>query len=408
MSDLELISEDEKHRILFDFNSAAAEFDPGQTFADLLDMRVSDSPEKIALICGNEKLTYKQLDELSNSLANKIIKAGAKPEDIVCLMADKSIRMIVALIAIVKSGAAYLCVESDLPANRKKFMLKDSGAKMLIANKSACSGLGFGGSTMYIEDDGIFSEPSDKPAVKILPGSLAYIIYTSGTSGEPKGVLIEHKSLVNYIYGFLKEFKYTGSETVLQQSSYSFDAFVEEVYPTLAAGASLVIANKYGAKDMKKLAETIEKHDVNIVSVSPLVLNELNKMGGFESIDLYISGGDVLKYEYMDKLIEKADVYNTYGPYGDHRLRHLPQMQRRDGEHTHRKACGKLQAFYTGQKPESASHRRPGRNLHFRAGACQGISQKARAYGKGVYRKSIYARRKNVQDKRYRPMVSNG
>ena len=313
MSDLELISESEKRKILTDFNFREIPVPENKTLVDLFNAQVKKTPKGIALIHEDKKMTYEELNKRSNSLANRLVSEKIEPDQPVCIMVDKSIEMIVAIIGVLKAGGAYLAIDSEFPIERKKYIFADSEAKILITTKKYTENLVFDGTAISISDHD-FSKNSFDPQVKIEASDLAYIIYTSGTTGEPKGVMIEHRSVVNYVFSFLDEFKYTGDEIVLEQSSYLFDAFVEEVFPTLASGATLVIANKYGAKDMKKLTETINDQNVTIVSVSPLVLNEMNKINDFKSVKLFISGGDVLKYEYIDNLIQTGKVYNTYGP----------------------------------------------------------------------------------------------
>ena len=313
MSDLELISEAEKRRILFDFNSKTVDYPQSQTLIDLFEEQAIQVPDNIAVIHEDRQVTYAELDKMVNSLANRLVAEGIKSEDIVSLMIDKSIEMVAAIFAILKAGGAYLAVDGDFPQERKKYLFSDSGSKILITTDEYAETSGFEGKIISLSGHD-FTVDTKRPAKEINSSDLAYVIYTSGTTGEPKGVMVEHKSVVNYVYSFLDEFKYTGNERVLQQSFYSFDAFVEEVYPTLSSGACLVVAGKNGSRDIEKLADTINKNNVTLISVSPLVLNELNKMDCFDSVKTYISGGDVLKYEYIDNLIEKADVYNTYGP----------------------------------------------------------------------------------------------
>ncbi len=313
MSKLELISENEKTKLLDEFNSRTVEYDMNLTLVDLFKSQVLKTPDKAAVISGNKKATYKELDAMSDILASKLLDKGLKEEDIVCLMTDKSIEMIASILAILKAGGAYLAIECDLPDERKSYIFKDSGAKFLIVRNKDEDCSEFGGEVIYTSEID-FNEKTLSVKNKAKANNSAYIMYTSGTTGQPKGVVIEHKSAVNYVHAFLDEFKYDGNEIVLQQSSYLFDAFVEEVYPTLSSGATLVLANKYGAKDMSGLIRTIKRHNVSVISVSPLVLNELNKINDFPSVKTYISGGDVLKYEYYNNLILNADVYNTYGP----------------------------------------------------------------------------------------------
>ncbi len=313
MSKLELISEEEKNKILYDFNSNEIEFDTKKTLVDLFVEQAEKTPEQTAIVWEDKKVTYSQLNLMSNSLANTLVSQGVKADDIVCLIFDKSIEMIVTILAILKSGAAYLSVDGEFPAERKRYLFNDSQSKILITTEEYKQESEFKGKVISITDHD-FSLNTQRPEAHIKASDLAYIIYTSGTTGQPKGVMIEHKSIVNYVYSFLDEFKYTGQERVLVHSSYTYDGFVEEIYPGLSSGATLVISNKYGAKDMQSMAKVIRKHNVSIIGLTPLVLSALNKMNNFPSMRKYLTGGDVLKYEYMNNLLENAEIHNTYGP----------------------------------------------------------------------------------------------
>ena len=164
-------------------------------------------------------------------------------------------------------------------------------------------------------NNGILSKQSEENPVNInRPGDLAYVIFTSGSTGKPKGVMVEHRNLLAYINAFCREFEITTNDTVIQQASFAFDVFMEEVYPVLSKGGKVVILSKEEFLDIPLLVETIQKNEVSIISCSPLLLNELNKYNTLSPIHTFISGGDVLKGEYVDKLLKTGKVYNTYGP----------------------------------------------------------------------------------------------
>ncbi|MCY8267574.1 AMP-binding protein, partial [Bacillus haynesii] len=145
---------------------------------------------------------------------------------------------------------------------------------------------------------------------------LAYVIYTSGSSGRPKGVMTTHRNVVHYVDAFTKRIPLSEDDTVLQVVSFSFDAFSEEVYPILACSGRLVISRKVSELNIDELVKTIGKHRVTLVSCSPLLLNEIDKNQHltFHPQMKFISGGDVLKFEYVENIIKGADVYNSYGP----------------------------------------------------------------------------------------------
>jgi len=178
---------------------------------------------------------------------------------------------------------------------------------------------------IFMEENREIKEPGEtskkekekNPAHPLRPTDLAYIVYTSGSTGKPKGVAVEHKNLMAYLNSFQREFKITAADTIIQQASYSFDTFVEEVYPALLAGAKIAVPARETVMDVPLLCDFIRKYQVTIVDCSPLLLNELNKQEAsnfFQTVRTFISGGDVLKKEYVDNLTNTGEVYNTYGP----------------------------------------------------------------------------------------------
>ncbi|MCU0288696.1 MAG: AMP-binding protein, partial [Acidobacteria bacterium] len=144
--------------------------------------------------------------------------------------------------------------------------------------------------------------------------NLSYVIYTSGSTGKPKGVMVEHQNVIAYIYAFYNEFDITTNDIFIQQASFAFDIFVEEVYPILFKGGKIALPTRNECLDINLLIKFIAKNNVTIISCSPMYLDLLNKAGGIKTIHTFISGGDVLKSEYVNKLLEIGNVYNTYGP----------------------------------------------------------------------------------------------
>jgi amino acid adenylation domain-containing protein len=152
------------------------------------------------------------------------------------------------------------------------------------------------------------------PGAAVPAASPAYVIYTSGSSGHPKGVMVEHRNVVAYLFAFYKEFEIKPADTVIQQSSYSFDIFIEEVFPVLLRGGKIVVPGRDEILDIQLLSGFINRHQVNIIDCTPLLLKELNKLDIPGCIETVISGGDVLEKEYVDNFLKSTQVYNTYGP----------------------------------------------------------------------------------------------
>ncbi|UCH96765.1 MAG: AMP-binding protein, partial [Candidatus Aminicenantes bacterium] len=186
---------------------------------------------------------------------------------------------------------------------------------LIRVDKDSLPGKGVTSRHKYQDDTRAVEKfPVGKLSVHVPTHQLAYVLYTSGSTGVPKGVMVEHRNVTAYINGFYREFHIDERDTVLQQASFSFDAFVEEVYPVLLIGGSIAIASREVIMDPDALFDFLLRHDITIISVSPLLLNEIDRMPNPGSIRILISGGDVLKGEYIKNLAKKRQVYNTYGP----------------------------------------------------------------------------------------------
>ncbi|MCP4216670.1 MAG: amino acid adenylation domain-containing protein, partial [bacterium] len=397
LSELEMLSEEERRQIMEDFNGVSIPC-PGTMVDELFKDQVSRTPARSALIGpwhgeylnspdtdtttrggtavpATCYLTYRQLDEDSDRLAFGLQEKGIGVGDIIGILVSPSVEMMIGLLGILKSGAAYLPIDPEYPHERIDYMLKDSSAAMLLTTQVTAGTSGLSDTKAIAFDKEIFTiesathkypqpEPAHpqsptphpsqtKPlASQFVPAlhiksfgefggpfskghsrhtwcglaaggtsrrgetELAYIIYTSGSTGRPKGVAVEHRNLSAYIVSFEQEFDITGGDTVIQQASYSFDAFVEEVYPVLTRGGRLACAGKDEIRDIELLTRFLVKHKVTVIDCSPLLLNQLNGLGARlpRMLRIFISGGDVLKKEYVDTLVEQGHVYNTYGP----------------------------------------------------------------------------------------------
>ncbi len=223
--------------------------------------------------------------------------------------------MIIGMLAILKAGGAYVPIDPEYPEERIQYMLEDSGMKVLLVQQRFLEKVGFEGKNFVFENEEIYHEESSNVGIINEPQHLAYVIYTSGTTGKPKGVLIERANLSSYVHGFVQEFKVHEQDRILQQASISFDTSVEEIYPALVTGATIVIVPKLDVLDPRKLAERIIDEQISIVSCSPLLLNELNQhlIEQEHVVRLFISGGDVLFKSHFSNLAS-SEVYNTYGP----------------------------------------------------------------------------------------------
>ncbi|WP_443659035.1 non-ribosomal peptide synthase/polyketide synthase [Clostridium algidicarnis] len=314
ISSIEVVTNEEKEKLTRNFNNTYLEYDRQSTIQRLFEKQVEKSPDSIALVYNAKMLTYKELNEKANQLARVLRTYGVKQDTIVGLMVERSLNMIVGILGILKAGGAYLPIDPEYPNDRIKYMIEDSHVNVLVTQKYLTEKFEFCGNVIYLNDELLMKEDESNLQEISSSKKLAYIIYTSGSTGKPKGVAIENRNLVAYVHAFFKEFSITSETISLQQATFCFDAFVEELYPVLLKGGRVVIADKYEVFDIYKLENLIIRNNINMVSCSPLLINELNKRDRIKNVSICISGGDVLKYEYISNILKHAHVYNTYGP----------------------------------------------------------------------------------------------
>lgn len=255
-------------------------------------------PEAPAIIEEAETLTYAQLDRLANRIMARFYDRRLP---VVGIVMSHGAEQVAAMLAVLKSGAAYVPAEPSLPQERIDYMMHEAGVQLVLTDRF-CRHL---------------PETTENQPDRSVPDGLAYILYTSGTSGRPKGVEIENHSVVNYAKAFETEFKTGPGDIMLQYSVCSFDIFVEEVFTTLLNGAAIAIptpAIRNGS--ISGLMKFIERHGVTIIDGFPYLLAELNKLPALPpSVNLIISGGDVIRGSYVTNLRKPGiRIYNTYGP----------------------------------------------------------------------------------------------
>jgi amino acid adenylation domain-containing protein len=332
LKQLEMTDQQEREEILKRFNRATenetiTKYKPvHQTIAE----QAQRTPEAVALeppgvgtrfiaSTHSDTLSYRQIQEKSKNLAAELQKRGVGSGTIIALKVEPSAEMIIGIHGILHAGAAYLPIDPETPGERIDYILSDSNAKILLVKTGAQNPKKRSkqNTTEIINFDELKLEPIpeiENRRPELSRSNLAYIIYTSGTTGRPKGVMVEHRNLSAYLEAFHREFQITADDVVVQQASFTFDASVEELYPIMQKGGKLVQATKEEVRDVEGLVELINRRNVTMITASPLLLEQLNRLRRTPGIRHYISGGDRLKSQYIDKLVEDGTVTNTYGP----------------------------------------------------------------------------------------------
>ncbi|MCL9807005.1 amino acid adenylation domain-containing protein [Flavobacterium amniphilum] len=297
------LSQNEIKQVIVDFNNTEADFPKDKTIVDLFEAQVEKTPNNIAVAFEKTELTYSELNAKTNQLGVYLReKYNIVPDDFVGIRLERSEKMIIALLGILKSGAAYVPIDSSYPQERIDFIEKDSNCKIVIDQA-------FLEEFNSIQKNYAISNP-----VKISqPNHLAYVIYTSGTTGNPKGVMVEHVNVANLINSQTKQFKVTEDENILQFSNTSFDASVEQIFLALFNGASLHIPNKNTIIDAEKLTAFIEENKITHCHAVPSVLEKIEP-GKSPFLKRMIAGGDICSPELANKWSKYCDFYNEYGP----------------------------------------------------------------------------------------------
>ncbi len=309
---IDILPEKERNQVLYEFNDTAAYYPSDKTVVDLLEEQVEKTPDNVAVVFEDTRLTYCELNEWANRIAHFLRgKYDIRPDDRVGLFLERSEQMIAGILGILKSGGAYVPIDPEYPRERIRHIISDSGCKAVLSETGVSERIPLDAETADIND--IRYENASNPEYCASPHDLAYMIYTSGSTGVPKGVLTEHRNLYDYVMTFTNEFRVTSGDRFLQQTTVTFDASVEEIYPPLCTGAELFLLRD--SRELDTLFADAVRHRITILSLSPPAVGYFNtRADELSSLRVLISGGDVLYPSHIDRLYKKTMLYNTYGP----------------------------------------------------------------------------------------------
>lgn len=319
---LDVVSPNERRRLLVEFNDTLKTYPEGKCIHELFTEQAAQTPENVAVAFKNRRLTYAQLEARANQLAYHLQGLGVGPEVPVAICMDRSLEMVVGILGILKAGGAYVPLDPEYPEERLAYVMEDVHAPVLLTQKSLQDSLPERGSEVVCVDSDweiIARHGENTPSVNTTTKNLAYVIYTSGSTGRPKGVMVEHGGLVNAINWIMDTLGLSSSDRCLLKTPITFDAAGRELFPMLAAGGTLIIAEPGGHRDSRYLADTIRGERISILHCVPSLLRLLLEESAFnESLSLraVMCGGEVLAPQIVKRCHSqsRARLYNVYGP----------------------------------------------------------------------------------------------
>ncbi|WP_156497366.1 non-ribosomal peptide synthetase, partial [Paenibacillus jamilae] len=320
VEELELLTVAEKQQITARFNDTAVAFPSHQTVHQLFEAQVESTPDQVALVFGHQSLTYQELNERANSLARMLQAQGVGPDKLVGLMVERSVEMIVGLLAVLKAGGAYVPIDPEFPSSRIAYMLEDSEAAVLLTSRDLLEEHHCNANAIFLEDAELYQGESGNLEAIARPEHLAYVIYTSGSTGNPKGVMLQHRSVLNFITGMRGVIDFETSKTILSLTTISFDIFVLETILPLLGGMTVVLGDSQHQVNPQALGELIAHHHIEMLQMTPSRLQMLlgHEAGSraLQDVKAIMVGGEALPSRLLAALqeINGPRIYNMYGP----------------------------------------------------------------------------------------------
>ncbi|WP_331375473.1 non-ribosomal peptide synthetase/type I polyketide synthase [Sinorhizobium chiapasense] len=327
IGDYSLLTPEEEHRLLQDFNETAAPFLSDICLHNMIEAQAAAYPDNMAVSCPSEALSYAALEQSANRLARHLISIGVGLGDVVGILVERSCDLIVGFLAILKAGAVYLPLDPQLPPQRLRFMVRDAGATAIVSKAKlqehtfgkALSGLNIEGANgcavvlLDMDHTEIALHEVTPPHCPAGPSDLAYVIYTSGSTGQPKGVMIEHRSVCNVAEDLKRTYQLEPDSRVLQFASCGFDASLFDFMLALSSGGRLCLAPPSASLPGAELVEFMRRERINVAGLTPTAWTSLPSTD-LPDLTVIKSGGEPLPSSLIQRWGEKRRIFNSYGP----------------------------------------------------------------------------------------------
>ncbi|WJM89444.1 non-ribosomal peptide synthase/polyketide synthase [Pseudomonas brenneri] len=325
VSELPVLDAAQVQAQVLEWNRTEAQFPAQRGVHQLFEEQVQRNPQAIALLFDQQALTYQQLNQRANRLAHKLREsAPAGAELLVGVATERSVEMVVALLAVLKAGGAYVPLDPEYPSERLRYMIEDSGVRLLLTQSHLLDNLPLGETVQALcldqEGDWLEGYSDANPALPCLPEQLAYMIYTSGSTGRPKGAGNRHTALTNRLWWMQRAYSLDARDTVLQKTPFSFDVSVWEFFWPLMVGARLAVALPGEHREPARLIETIGRYQITTLHFVPSMLQAFIHEAGVEacgSLKRIICSGEALPVDAQQQVFSKlpgAGLFNLYGP----------------------------------------------------------------------------------------------
>lgn len=318
IGELQILGKGEEQRLLVEFNGRKAEYPKDKTIVNLFEEQVLKTPEGVAAVCGQQELTYKELNEQCNRLARYLRSQGVKEESLVAICMERSLKMIVGILAILKAGGTYVPIEPEYPVERIRCMLEDSRSAVLLTNKAMGRRLESGGVELVFAEDVGMELLSGNLGLEISPQSVVCIIYTSGSTGKPKGVRLQNDGIVNRMYWMWKNYPFEADEKVALKTSIGFVDHIWELFGALTRGVRSVLFTREDLLDLDILPGKLSAEKITRWVVVPSLLRALlDRLQGecrsLEHLKYWTCSGEALDGDVPE------DFYKVF-PASSHRL----------------------------------------------------------------------------------------
>ncbi|GJL56403.1 MAG: hypothetical protein NPIRA02_35350 [Nitrospirales bacterium] len=319
LSRLSVLPPSEEQRIVLEWNATPPARPERVCLHQLFEVQASESPDRLAIQYDRESLTYRELNTRADQLSRTLQQVGVGPDQTVALCVDRSLDMVVGLLAILKAGGAYVPIDPSYPEERIAFMLTDAQVTVLLSQErlqTACSA--FHGAVVHVDSGAVVRTDESVGCVhdRVMPENLAYMIYTSGSTGRPKGVMVSHRNACQFLAAMEQQLLLSPDDVLLAETSLSFDIALLELFLPLMVGAKVVLADKEAMQDGFRLRDLLESSNATVMQGTPATWRMLQSAGWTGSPTLTVlCGGESLPFDLAEWLeARNAKLWNLYGP----------------------------------------------------------------------------------------------